>query len=266
MQTYEEQREFVSKLNVIDDVFFHKIVEDKGVCEEMIRLILEKPDLMIVKSQPQRFLRNMGAHSVILDVLCQDSAGAYYNIEVQKKNDDDYQKRVRFNRSNIDTSLVESGIKYEELPDVYLIFISRFDIFGEGRTIYHIKRVIAETETIVENGTHEIYVNTAIDDGTEISELMQYFEKSVGEHRKFRKLTERVKYFKESQEGVSEMCELVEEFAKKYAEEEVKKAVGEAEIKTAMSFLKNGASVELVVKSLPSLSEQFVRALQTQLM
>lgn len=32
MQTYEEQQEFVSKLNVIDDVFFHKIVEDKEVC------------------------------------------------------------------------------------------------------------------------------------------------------------------------------------------------------------------------------------------
>lgn len=112
MQTYEEQQEFVSKLNVIDDVFFHKIVEDKEVCEEMLRIIVEKPDLMVVESQPQRFLRNTGMHSVILDVLCQDSTGAYYNIEVQKKNDDDYQKRVRFNRSNIDTSFVESGIKY----------------------------------------------------------------------------------------------------------------------------------------------------------
>jgi len=52
----------------------------------------------------------------------------------------------------------------------------------------------------------------------------------------------------------------------KYAEEEVKKAVSETEIKTALNMLKNGASVELVVKSLPSLSEQFVRELQTQLL
>ena len=70
-----------------------------------------KPDLAVVESQPQRFLRNLGAHSVILDVLCQDSSGDYFNIEVQKKNDDDHQKRVRFNRSNIDTAFVESGIK-----------------------------------------------------------------------------------------------------------------------------------------------------------
>lgn len=278
MQSYKEQRELVSKLNVIDDVLFHKVVEDKEVCEEILRIILNKPDLVVVESQPQRFLRNLGAHSVILDVLCQDSDGDYFNIEVQKKNDDDHQKRVRFNRSNIDTAFVESGIKYEQLPDVYLIFLTKFDIFQEKHTIYHIERVIKETGTVVENGTHEIYVNTAIDDGTEIAELMQYFKKSAGVHQKFQKLSNRVQYFKESQKGVTEMCELVEEYAKnyaeeyakKYAEEEVKKAVSETEIKTeiktALSMLKNGISVELVVKSIPSLSEQFVKELQAQLL
>ena len=70
------------------------------------------------------------------------------------------------------------------------------------------------------------------------------------------------------------MCELVEEYAKnyaeeyakKYVEEEVKKAVSETETKTALNMLKNGASVELVVKFIPSLSEQFVKELQAQLL
>ena len=132
------------------------------------------------------------------------------------------------------------------------------------------ERVIKETGTVVENGTHEIYVNTAIDDGTEIAKLMQYFKKSAGVHQKFQKLSKRVQYFKESQKGVTEMCELVEEYAKNYAEEYAKKyaeeEVKKAKIKTALNLLQNGASVELVVKSLPSLSEQFVRELQTQLL
>ena len=85
------------------------------------------------------------------------------------------------------------------------------------------ERVIKETGTVVENGTHEIYVNTAIDDGTEIAKRMQYFKKSAGVHQKFQKLSKRVQYFKESQKGVTEMCELVEEYAKKYAEEYAKK-------------------------------------------
>ena len=132
------------------------------------------------------------------------------------------------------------------------------------------ERVIKETGTVVENGTHEIYVNTAIDDGTEIAKRMQYFKKSAGVHQKFQKLSNRVQYFKESQKGVTEMCELVEEYAKNYAEEYAKKyaeeEVKKAKIKTALNLLQNGASVELVVKSLPSLSEQFVRELQAQLL
>lgn len=156
------------------------------------------------------------------------------------------------------------------MPDVYLIFLTKFDIFREKHTIYHMERVIKETGTVVENGTHEIYVNTAIDDGTEIAKRMQYFKKSAGVHQKFQKLSKRVQYFKESQKGVTEMCELVEEYAKNYAEEYAKKyaeeEVKKAKIKTALNLLQNGASVELVVKSLPSLSEQFVRELQAQLL
>ena len=41
-----------------------------------------------------------------------------------------------------------------------------------------------------------------------------YFKKSTGVHQKFQKLSNRVQYFKESQKGVTEMCELVEEYAK----------------------------------------------------
>lgn len=101
----------------------------------------------MVEAQAQRFLRNMGAHSGILDLLCQDKTGAYFNIEVQKSDDDDHQKCIRFNKSNIDTAFAEKGLEY-----------------------------IEETGTVVENGVHEVYVNTAVNDGTDISELMQFFE------------------------------------------------------------------------------------------
>ena len=68
----EEQKAFVSKLNVIDDVFFQKMAEDREVAEEMLRIILEKPKLKVIDSKVQRFLRNIGAHSVVLDLICED--------------------------------------------------------------------------------------------------------------------------------------------------------------------------------------------------
>jgi hypothetical protein len=142
---------------------------------------------------------------------------------------------------------------YEELPDVYAIFISKFDIFNEQRTIYHINRVIEETGSIVDNGIHEIYVNTAINDGSDIAELMQYFRNSVGEHENFMKLCKRVKYFKESQEGVASMCQVLEDYVK------------EKNIQTAINFLKNGVSVSIVVNSIPTLKLDEVEELKRKI-
>lgn len=288
MQTYENQKAVVAKLNVIDDIFFHKMAEDSEVAEEILRIILKKPALKVISSQTQRFLRNVGAHSVILDLLCEDEDHSLINCEVQKEDDDDHQRRVRFNRSNIDTIFVEKGIDYKELPDVYLIFISKFDTFEENRTIYHIGRVIEETGTVVENGVHEIYVNTAVNDQSDIAELMQYFKKSVGEHQKFIKLCNRVKYFKENPKGVQVMCQAVQEYAeeyakdyakeyakeyakdyakeyaKEYAKDYAKEYANDKLKQAAADLLKNGVSVELVAKSIPSLPRQFIIELSKQ--
>jgi hypothetical protein len=253
MNTYEEQKAIVAKFNVIDDVFFQKMVDDIEVAEEMLRIILRKHKLKVIKYQTQRFLRNTGAHSVVLDLLCEDEDHSIINAEVQKKDDDDHQRRVRFNISNIDTVFTEKGIKYEELPNVYAIFISKFDIFSEQRTIYHINRVIEETGSIVDNGIHEIYVNTAINDGSDIAELMQYFKKSVGEHENFMKLCKRVKYFKESQEGVASMCQVLEDYVK------------EKDTQTAINLLKNGVSVSIVVNSIPTLNQDEVEDLSRKI-
>ena len=54
MQTYEEQKAIVANLNVIDDVFFQKMAEDPEVAEEILRIILEKPELRVIESQVQR--------------------------------------------------------------------------------------------------------------------------------------------------------------------------------------------------------------------
>ncbi len=265
MQTFEEQKAYVSKFNVIDDMFFQKMAEDMEVAEEILRIILKKPKLKVIENQVQRFLRNTGAHSVILDLLCEDEDHSFINCEVQKEEDDDYQKRVRFNRSNIDTIFTEKGIDYKELPDVYIIFISKFDTFREGKTIYHINRVIEETGTIVENGTHEIYVNAAIDDKSDIAELMQYFKKSVGEHQNFQKLCNRVKYFKETQKGVSNMCKLVEDYAKEYAEKYAKEYAEQQSIENAANLLKNGVSVDIIADSIPTLSRDIIISLSEKI-
>lgn len=257
MQTDIEHLALIKKLNIIDDVFFHKITEDKAVCEEILQILLQKPKLKVINAQTQRFLRNIEAHSVILDLICEDENGARINIEVQKTDDDNHVKRVRFNSANIDTIFTEKGLDYKDFPDIYIIFISKFDMFQEGKTIYHAGIFLRETGTIIDDGIRRIFANCAVDDGSEIAELMQYFKNSTGKNNKFPKLSARVSYFKESKEGIDTMTQLVEEYAKK--------KVLERDKETAKSFLQNGASVDLVMKSIPTLSREFVEKISKEL-
>lgn len=258
MDTSKEQRALIQRLNLMDDVFFQKVAEDDAVCEEIVRVLLQKPDLKVVETHTQRFLRNIGAHSVILDLICQDGDGVQINVEVQKSDDDDHVKRARFNISNIDTVFTEKGLDYKELPDIYVVFLTRSDIFKEGKTIYHLGMSIQETGTPISDGVYRIFANCAVDDGSDIAGLMQYFKNTKGENSKFPKLSKRVKYFKESQEGADSMSDIVEEY--------FRKRMAEHDEETARSLLQNGVSVELVRKSIPTLSTDVIEELSEQLM
>ena len=173
----KEIQELVAQLTVMDDTFFHKLVEDKDFCEELIQTVTGKKSIRLVEATAQKSLRNIKGRSVVLDAYCVDTEKVNYDLEIQKRDDDDHQKRVRYNSSNMDTYIAEKGIKFGEIPDSYVIFISKKDFFGKGKTIYHVDRVLRETEDIVDNGFYEIYVNTEIDDKSDIAELMKIYSR-----------------------------------------------------------------------------------------
>ena len=84
--TLEEKREKVAGFNVMDDVFFQKMMEDKEVCEEILRIILENSKMRVIECVPQASIKNLNGKSVVLDVLCRDNDGKYCNVEVQTGN------------------------------------------------------------------------------------------------------------------------------------------------------------------------------------
>ena len=265
----------------MDDPFFQKIAENPAVCEEILRILLQKPKLKIIQTNTQLFLRNLSAHSVILDALCTDETGAFFNIEIQKddkkgKNTkaQEYQKRVRFHLSNMDTMLAEKGTPYQQLPDLYAVFISEIDPFQQDCTIYHVRRSLQETDTTIENGVHEIYANTAVNDGTDIAQLLQYFKHTTDTNAqaRFPQLVKQVKFLKETPEGVLIMGNVFDEYAElkvKEAEKEFQKKEQEKEREkektTAVNLLKKGIAIETIAEVLPSLSLEFIKQLKQQL-
>ena len=110
-----------------------------------------------------------------MDAKCVTGDGRHINIEVQKADNDDHLRRVRYNGSVLTTNITETGTKFEFVPDVCVIFISAFDMFRSGLPLYHVKKVVMETGQIVEDGLTEIYANAVIDNGSKFSKLMKVF-------------------------------------------------------------------------------------------
>ena len=67
-------------------------------------------------------------------------------------------------------------------------------------------------------------MNSAVDDGSRAARLMAYMEDSNGPAPEFPRLSGRVSYFKETQEGEASMSDLVEQYAQEVAEKAAEKA------------------------------------------
>ena len=217
-KSLEEKLQYIRQLRPIDDVFFEVLSQDPAVVEEMLRTILEDPQLVVENVHTQDTLANVFGRAVRLDCLCTLGNGTRCNIEVQRSDNDNHFKRVRVNEAGITWKESEKGTPFEEIPDVIVIYISEFDIMGGGRTTYHVDKIVRETDEIVEDGTANIYVNTKVKDGSATSELMGLFLQKEVKDPNFPKLSGRIEYLKSNKEGVRAMCDVME----RYMADEVK--------------------------------------------
>ena len=103
---------------------------------------------------------------------------------------------------------------------MYIVYISEKDFFKAGLTTYHIDKVIRENGITVDDGLHEIFVNAAVDDGSNIAELMQCFKQKDLNNPKFKAVTRRFKELKETEGGLNAMCKIMEDIVKEEKKEE----------------------------------------------
>lgn len=256
--TFEQQRTVVEQFNLIDDDFFAVVMENKKACEKLLQILLQKDDLRVIKVTPQRSIRNIFSRSVILDVLAEDSEHKLYNIEVQTADNDDFPKRMRYNQASIDKSFFPKNQKYKTMTDVYLILISSFDVFKLGKMSYEVVKIIKGTEHIVDDGVHELYFNSEIqENNSEISDLMQYFINSDSKNNQFGELSDEVSKIKTTPKGVSGMCEIVESM--------VQELVSEKEIEIAKIMIEKGKNTLEDISEITGLTLEEIEELASEI-
>lgn len=234
---------------MIDDSLFNVALNDNVECVELIlRIILDKADLKVETVKTQYTIPNVLSHGVRFDALA-TSNGKIYDIEIQRDDSGAIPRRARYNSSMLDVNSLRAGAKYNELPETYVIFITENDPLKKNKPIYHIDRKIAETGEDFNDGTHIIYVNGANRDDTSLGRLMQDFFCTAPSKINYKVLADRIKYLKETEEGVHIMTSIEREIYDKGKEEG--REEGREEVVLAMLKAKQSITFIAEIMNMP---------------
>ena len=222
-QKHQEDLQRLRGFRLLDDDFLTKCFEgDTASIELVLQIVLEKPDLKVLDVRTQVFVENLLDRSVRLDILATDSTGAKLNVEVQRSDKGAGRKRARYNSSMMDANLLKKGEDFDKLPETWVIFITENDVMGKGLPLYPIERCFLGTGERFEDGSHILYVNGAYRSDTPIGKLMHDFSCTDAADMYYGTLADRVRFFKESKEGIEIMCRAMEDMRNQTLKEGMK--------------------------------------------
>ncbi len=220
-----------------------------------MRIVLEKPDLKVLDVRTQVFVENLLNRSVRLDILATDSTGAKLNVEVQRSDKGAGRKRARYNSSMMNANLLKKGEDFDKLPETWVIFITENDVTGKVLPLYPVERCFLGIWERFEDGSHILYVNGAYRGNTPIGKLMHDFSCTDAADIYYRTLADRVRFFKESKEGIEIMCRAMEDMRNQ--------TLKEGMINVAKKMLEDGTITLEKIAEFVGLSVDEVRKLKT---
>lgn len=253
---HQEDLQRLRGFRLMDDDFLTKCFEGNTESIELVlKIVLDKSDLVVEDVRTQVFVENLMNRSVRLDVLATDSEGTKYNIEIQRADKGAGRRRARYNSSMMDANLLEKGEDFDNLPETYVIFITENDVIGEGKPLYQVERCIVGSGELFKDGSHIVYVNGAYRDNSPIGKLMHDFSCTNPGDMHYGVLAERVRFFKESKEGIAIMCRAMEDLRNESKQEGIKDVIA------AANMIAEGKT-DLEIMQLTGLSEEDVKALR----
>ena len=253
----QQDLERIKNFRLIDDDFMTKCFENNiEATELLLHIIMNKPNLKVVSVETQKEIKNLQGRSIRLDIHATDG-NDIFDIEVQRADKGAIPQRARYNSSIIDSNTLFPNEEFKKLPESYVIFITENDVLNFGDPIYEIDRMIRRRNVPFNDGSHIIYVNGENRDNTALGLLMHDFFCKNPDDMHYKILADRVRYFKETEEGVSAMCKIIEDMCN---EVELKKAQN-----VAIRMLKKGKLTNEDIAEYTELTLEQISALAASL-
>lgn len=250
---YKRYKDILKNLTIMSDVFMRNVLKKRECTEYVLQVIMDKKELKVVDQILQKDYKNLQGRSAVLDCVVRDSEGKQMDVEIQQDNEGASPKRARYHSGLMDMNTLNPGQNFDELPESYVIFITREDILGYGLPIYHVNRKIEEVDKNFWDEAHIIYVNSKKQENTELGRLMHDLHCKNAEDMHSKVLADRVYELKETQKGVELMCREMEEIYSEGIESGEKRGIEKGELKkakeTAFSLAEMGFPVDKIAQA-----------------
>ena len=151
------------ELEIYDSFMFGKVMQNEKLCKRFLECVLEMQIAKIVFIQWE-YQEGISSNyrNIRLDIRVEDTKGTVHDIEMQVEDHKDLPRRSRYYQGVLDACILSPSVRnYNELKDVYVIFICRFDPFREGLKKYTFEATCNEKPSLyLKDGAKRIFVVT----------------------------------------------------------------------------------------------------------
>ena len=136
------------KATIANNFIFYKVMRhNPDVCKELLEILLEMEIDHIEMRGEETVEIDFGSKGIRLDVYAKNATQAF-NLEMQATDSKELPERARYYQGSIDVDSLNSGEKYKELKDSYVIFICILDLFEKGLACYSFENLCREDSSI----------------------------------------------------------------------------------------------------------------------
>ena len=198
-------------LTLLNRFLFAETMDDPVNMRNLLEIILGREIVLKNLPQTEKEQRNSPLHKYVkLDVWAVDEDDTIYDTEPHQGEREPLPRRSRLYQGMIDSKLLDAGeVDYTRLNNVYIIVITPYDVFGQGKYRYTFRMACREEPGLdLEDGAERIFLNTRGTNPEEVSpelvELLRYMENTntaaPAENQKVREIQRRVEAIKSSEE------------------------------------------------------------------
>ncbi len=186
----------IEELDLMDDFLFTEATTDPETAPLLLKMIIERAVGLKVEKliiEPQKTVNGVDtdSHGIRMDVTAREVTDIdgktirLFDVEPNNIKEVHLPKRSRYYQALADVKLLETGLDYDKLPDMWTIWILPYDPFGLDYRVYTVKNVVEESPKIEYNdGIRKLFLYTGGKKGgtKALKDMLAYIQNTTEEN------------------------------------------------------------------------------------